>query len=254
MNGGDLEPFCLTLNSLPRVVPVRRPAGRSTRPTCRTRSGGVDGPTKADTLSVNDPLRLPDANVYLLGHGYAPIVKYTDRYGHSVRPRSRRSCRRTRTSPVPARSPSRTSTSTRRRGSNVDPKTFVKQQVGFAGLLPTRRRRRTSADVSASVFPAEKNPLLVLVAYRGDLGLDGGIPQSVYSLDQSQIDSGALKAVDASDPLRLRPGQTAKLDDGSSVAVRRHAAVRDAVDALRPGREDRARSARSRSSSGCCSR
>jgi len=101
--------------------------------------------------------------------------------------------------------------------SNVDPKTFVKQQVGFQGFYYPTAPSGTSANVSASLFPGEKNPLLVLVAYRGDLGLDGGIPHSVYSLDQSQIDSGALKAVDASDPLRLHPGQTAKLDDGSSV-------------------------------------
>ncbi|HEY2791220.1 MAG TPA: cytochrome c biogenesis protein ResB, partial [Micromonosporaceae bacterium] len=101
--------------------------------------------------------------------------------------------------------------------SNVDPKTFVKQQIGFQGFYYPTAPSSTAADVSASVFPGEKNPLLVLVAYRGDLGLDGGIPHSVYSLDQSQIDAGALKAVDANDPLRLRPGQTAKLDDGSSV-------------------------------------
>jgi cytochrome c biogenesis protein len=33
------------------------------------------------TLGVNDPLRLDGANVYLLGHGYAPVLRYTDRYG-----------------------------------------------------------------------------------------------------------------------------------------------------------------------------
>src|SRR5262249_15568519 len=33
------------------------------------------------TLRVNEPLRLSGANVYLLGHGYAPVLRYTDRYG-----------------------------------------------------------------------------------------------------------------------------------------------------------------------------
>ncbi len=215
VNGGDLEPFCLTLNSfhssyLSDGQPVQYAADVSYT------VGRGDGPTKADTLSVNHPLRLPGANVYLVGHGYAPVVKYTDRYGHSI----------TEVAPFLPQDPNFTSTGAiafpdvninPTTHSNVDPKTFVKQQVGFQGFYYPTAPSGTAADVSASVFPAEKNPLLVLVAYRGDLGLDGGIPHSVYSLDQSQIDSGALKAVDANDPLRLHPGQTAKLDDGSSV-------------------------------------
>jgi cytochrome c biogenesis protein len=214
MSANDLEPFCLTLNSfhasyLSNGQPVQYSADVAYT------LGTGDGPAKSDNLRVNHPLRLPKANVYLIGHGYAPIVKFTDKYGHSE----------TQVAAFLPQDANMTSTgaidfpdanvnpNTR---SNVDPKTYVKQQVGFAGFYyPTVSATNTMN--ATSTYPAEHNPMLVLVAYRGDLGLDNGVPQSVYSLDQAQITSGALKAVDANSPLRLRPGQTAKLDDGSTI-------------------------------------
>ena len=66
-----------------------------------------------------------------------------------------------------------------------------------------------------SEFPAENNPGLLLTAYRGNLGLDAGIPSSVYHLDQNQIDAGRLKQV--GEGKLLKPGETWTLDDGSSV-------------------------------------
>jgi cytochrome c biogenesis protein len=209
-----LEPYCLNLDTfhasyLSDGQPVSYAAQVS-----YTLGTGDSAATNYD-LRVNHPLRLPKANVYLIGHGYAPIVKFTDKYGHSV----------TEVAPFLPQDGNLTSTGAiifpdvnvnPTTHSNVDPKTFVKQQVGFAGFYyPTV----SSSDTmnAASVYPAEKNPMLVLVPYRGDLGLDGGIPQSVYTLNQSQIDSGALKAMNPTTPLRLRPGQTAKLDDGSTV-------------------------------------
>ena len=37
-----------------------------------------DGPWRPTEFTVNHPLRLPQANVHLLGHGYAPILRYTE--------------------------------------------------------------------------------------------------------------------------------------------------------------------------------
>jgi cytochrome c biogenesis protein len=65
-----------------------------------------------------------------------------------------------------------------------------------------------------SVFPAENSPGLTLAAYRGDTGLGSGVPRSVYSLDRSQVESGALENVGAK---FLRPGETWTLDDGSTL-------------------------------------
>jgi cytochrome c biogenesis protein len=166
-----------------------------------------DGPAHAATIKVNEPLRLSKARVYLLGHGYAPVVRYTDRYGHSQT--------------VVAAFPNQDSMMTSRGvvefpDANIDPaKGFDpgnKQQVAFTGLyLPTVGS--DTSDVSA--YPAERNPMLFLTPYRGDLGLDAGIPTSVYSLDDHQITTGRLKQV--GDLIRLTPGASATLDDGTKV-------------------------------------
>jgi cytochrome c biogenesis protein len=54
----------------------------------------------------------------------------------------------------------------------------------------------------------------MLVAYVGDLGLGSGAPQSVYELNQGQIDAGLLRQVDRR---TLRPGETWTLPDGSTL-------------------------------------
>ncbi len=54
----------------------------------------------------------------------------------------------------------------------------------------------------------------MLAAYQGDLGLGTGLPQSVYQLDQDQIDSGRLRQVGET---MLRPGGRWTLPDGSTV-------------------------------------
>lgn len=81
VDSADLPPFCLTLDRFDaRFLPSGQP--ESYRATVTVdRPDGSDRRT-AD-FSVNSPLRLGPANVYLLGHGYAPILRYTDRYGRS---------------------------------------------------------------------------------------------------------------------------------------------------------------------------
>ncbi|HKD96046.1 MAG TPA: cytochrome c biogenesis protein ResB, partial [Micromonosporaceae bacterium] len=214
MSAADIEPFCLTLDSFHATyLASGQPVAYTADVTYTEGATSTAGHPYA--LKVNDPLRLPKANVYLLGHGYAPILKYTDRYGHSS----------TGVFPFLGSDANETSSGAAvfpdvnvdpKTGSNTDPHTFVKQQVGFAGFYyPT-----VSSDprVAASVFPAENDPMLVLVAYAGDLGLDSGVPQSVYSINQAQVESGRLKVLgDPHAPIRLRPGQTAKLADGTTV-------------------------------------
>jgi cytochrome c biogenesis protein len=53
------------------------------------------------------------------------------------------------------------------------------------------------------------------VAYQGYLGLDSGLPQSVYSLDASQIDRGRLERVGAAN---LSVGESMDLPDGTTIA------------------------------------
>ena len=102
-------------------------------------------------MRVNEPLRLNGASVYLLGHGYAPVLRYTDRYGTTFE------------QPVPFLPTDAMLTSTgvaKFPNANVDPSGAVPPestaQVGFAGVyLPTLP---DNPDVGRSAFPAERDP------------------------------------------------------------------------------------------------
>ena len=200
----DLPPFCLQLD---RFTAAYQPNGQpaSFAAYLRYTEGVKSGTARVE---VNHPLQLDGAQVYLLGHGYAPVIRYTDRYGHS----------QTAVTPfLPADEQLTSQGVATFPDANVDPATGRQapgDQIAFSGLyLPTMSA--TDVAAAASQYPAERNPRLLLVAYRGDLGLDNGAPRSVYTLDQAQIDAGRLKKVAASKG--LAPGETWTLPDGSSV-------------------------------------
>ncbi|KKJ96764.1 cytochrome c biogenesis protein ResB [Micromonospora sp. HK10] len=204
VDSADLPPFCLTLD---RFEADYLASGQASRYWATVTVDETDGSTRTAGFSVNSPLRLGPANVYLLGNGYAPVLRYTDRYG------------RTQTSVAPfLRTGDQNATEEGVAAfpdANVDPKTGARapdQQVAFDGLyLPTAPE---TAPFVASQFPAERNPAVVLVAYRGNLGLDAGIPGSVYQLDQRQIDSGKLTQIGDK---KLGLGEKWTLDDGSTL-------------------------------------
>src|SRR4029078_7048582 len=75
----DLPGFCVTVHDLQASYLDTGQPGSSTAHILYVSS--VAAPPKPWTLRVNDPLRLSGANVYLLGHGYAPMLRFTDRYG-----------------------------------------------------------------------------------------------------------------------------------------------------------------------------
>jgi cytochrome c biogenesis protein len=205
VDAGDLPRFCLELTDFRAAY---LDSGQAEAFAAVASVSGPDAPPReAVEFSVNHPLRLPGASVYLLGHGYAPVLKYTDRYGQSQ------------TSVVPFLPSDSMLTSEGVAAfpdANVDPATGQRDpllQVAFEGLyLPT-----TPDDPLAgrSAFPAERNPGLLLWAYRGDLGMDGGIPSSVYRLNQGQVDAGRLSRV--GDMKMLRVGESMTLDDGTKV-------------------------------------
>ncbi|GHJ50593.1 cytochrome c biogenesis protein [Catellatospora sp. TT07R-123] len=150
------------------------------------------------TFAVNHPLRLDGANVYLLGHGYAPVLRYTDAKGVTQET----------VAPFPFTDGTLTSLGVAMfPDANGGDKSA---QIGFDGrYLPTRDK----APYLVSDFPLERNPVLVLTAYRGDLGLDAGITGSVYELDKRQIEAGRLKRY--GEAKLLRKGETWTLPDGS---------------------------------------
>ncbi|MGH3713493.1 MAG: cytochrome c biogenesis protein ResB [Micromonosporaceae bacterium] len=204
----DLPPLCMELVDFDgRYLET----GQAESYAAKTRYTLGDAAPRDYTLEVNGPLRLDGGNVYLVGHGYAPVIRYTDRYGRS----------QTTVAPFLPLDGRMTSEGVAAfPDANIDPDTGRRDpdaQVGFQGLyLPTMPKEADAARTGQSAFPTERNPGLFLVAYRGDLGMDAGIPRSVYSLDQHQVDNGKLKMLNER-PKMLRPGETWKLDDGSTV-------------------------------------
>src|SRR4029453_7112633 len=74
----DLPNFCLKLSDFEASF---QSTGQPKKFMATVQVSENNGPDRTREFTVNDPLRLDGANVYLLGHGYAPVLKYTDRHG-----------------------------------------------------------------------------------------------------------------------------------------------------------------------------
>ena len=194
VTAADLGPFRLTLDRFDASYitsgPQRgQPSAFDARVSYTERPGG---PVRTGQLAVNRPLSVDGANVYLIGHGYAPEFRVTDARGQVV---------------YDAATPFVSGTS-----GNFLSEGVVKvpgaqpEQLGFTGVFVP-----TAVDVGGtleSVFPAADNPVVSLIAYAGNLGMDTGSSQSVY-----QLDTSGMRRLTAS-PQMLLPGQSLKLPDG----------------------------------------
>lgn len=58
------------------------------------------------------------------------------------------------------------------------------------------------------------DPAVAIDVYQGDVGLDSGRPQNIFSLDQSLIESGAMEREAR---VNLEPGESTTLPDGTEV-------------------------------------
>jgi len=129
-------------------------------------------------IKVNQPLTYGSTKIYLQANGYAPIVVVKDKTGKVV---------------------------------FDGPTTFLPQdanlssigaikvpdmqpQIGFvASFLPTADRDPIRGGFSS--YPEVLDPRLLLAVWKGDLGLNRGIPQSVYRIDTSKMERIGLKAL-----------------------------------------------------------
>jgi cytochrome c biogenesis protein len=150
-------------------------------------------PTKHYVLQVNHPLVVDSVSVYLIGHGYAPVFKVTDGTG-AVRWDG----------PVPFIPVDNTTLTSEGVVKVPDAQPY---QLGFAGVfLPS------AVDVGGqlqSAFPGPLNPRVSLVAFKGNLGMNSGQPQSVYTLDTKGLTQLPIT------PRPLAAGQSMKLPDGA---------------------------------------
>ncbi len=149
-------------------------------------------------LRVNHPLQIGGTSVFLVGHGFAPNVTVRDGQGNIAH------------SGAGVFLPLDSSFTSFGVIKAPDAKPT---QLGFEGyFFPTAAM--TSQGQPYSSFPGAKNPVLVLTGYTGDLGLDTGVPQSVYVLDKTKL--SALTTTDGQPHVfLLRMGQTVKLPDGA---------------------------------------
>jgi cytochrome c biogenesis protein len=194
VNPTDLAPFSITLNSF-RASYVTTGPQQDEPLTFNAALSYTTAPGAAVRhydLQVNHPLVIDGASIYLIGHGYAPEFKVTDGSGQVVF-----------NGPVPF-IPVNQSGYTSEGVVKVPDATPT--QLGFAGVfLPTAQ------DVGGhleSVFPAALLPRVSLVSYAGNLGLNGGQPQSVYELN-----TAGLRQLPVA-PRPLAVGQSITLPDG----------------------------------------
>jgi cytochrome c biogenesis protein len=157
---------------------------------------GLDAEKQEYLLQVNHPLSIDDTDVFLIGHGYAPVITVRDGNGDVAY-----------------------------RGPTI----FLPQDASFLsfGVVKAPGAEPGEIGLEGLFYPTyanvdgdpvtlmgdDLNPTISMLVYTGDLGLDDGSPQSVYVLDKSR----ATQVEDAEgDPLRLdlQPGQTQDLPDG----------------------------------------
>jgi cytochrome c biogenesis protein len=163
------------------------------------RSSPEAAPQRHD-LAVNHPLDVEGASVFLVGHGYAPVVTVRDGEGQ-----------------VAYRGPAvfLPQDSSFASFGVIKVPDAAPDQLGFEGLfLPTYGFTMERGPYSQ--FPDALDPVLSLVPYHGDLGLDDGSPQSVYSLDKSGLRTfdNTDEALGAARRIKLSPGQTVRLPEG----------------------------------------
>lgn len=65
-----------------------------------------------------------------------------------------------------------------------------------------------------SSFPAPDQPGVAIQIYRGDMGLETGQAQSIFSIDQNQVANGKLVKLNRAN---LAPGESMSLDDGTRI-------------------------------------
>ena len=141
-------------------------------------------------LKVNEPLTFGNTRVYLQANGYSPVVTVRDSEKKVVFQ-----------GPVPFLPQDG---NLRSIGAIKVPD--AKPSVGFvASFVPTNARTSTQGVIS--IFPELLDPKLLFSIWEGDLGLDSGVPQSVYKIDTSKLKQIGLGSV--------KPGETFNYRGGS---------------------------------------
>jgi cytochrome c biogenesis protein len=194
-----LAPFRISLDEFSATYELENKAalGQATDYSAFVTTTDADGTEGSADIKVNEPLDIGGTQVFLLGNGYAPTITVRDPEGTVVW-----------TDSVPFLPQDAHLTSL----GVVKVPDGLAEQVGMIGFFyPTRATLESGALTSG--YPELLDPLLTLRVYTGDLGLDAGVPRSVYQLAVDDLTPIAGTGADVP-ALEIAPGQTVDLPNG----------------------------------------
>ncbi|UOQ58964.1 cytochrome c biogenesis protein ResB [Leucobacter rhizosphaerae] len=204
----SLEPFGLRMNSLEVTYMTPDDGNVSAIGQVRDYTANMtlletDGSESEEVIRVNHPLRVHGSPVYLIANGYAPTLTVRNAEGTIVYSESM---------PFIPQDTNMTSLGVVKVPHGLETDAGEETQLGLRGFFyPTKADLDTGAYTSN--YPDLENPVLTLDVFVGDLGIDDGVPQSVYALDTTNMEQLTGRAVDV-DSLELTPGDEVELPDG----------------------------------------
>lgn len=208
----NLVPFSVKLENLEvsYVKPGDNPAGKEsanglgqvTDYTARMRMTLPNGSESEHDVRVNHPLRAPGSPIYLTANGYSPRIIVRDNTGKTVFDE---------TVPFIAQDQNMTSFGVVKAPYGIRNKNGENTGLGLHGFFYPSKAELSSGAYTSN-YPDLLNPVLTLDVFIGDLGLDSGAPQSVYSLDTAKLEqlTGRNKNLKS---LELRPGERQNLPE-----------------------------------------
>ena len=198
VDSGDLAPVCVDLVDFRAEYEPDLTASSFTADISHGPPGEAGRTT---TIGVNDPLRVDGERVHVTGHGFSPTFSVARPDGPVITDVS-----------VPFLPSDQATLASEGALKLPDLGAASDDQLALEGFFaPTGV---VQGGILTSVDPRPLAPQVAVVVYQGYLGLDSGIPQSVYSLDAAQIDRGRLTEAGAAN---LSVGESLTLDDGTTV-------------------------------------
>lgn len=197
----DLPPFTLTLDDFKaEYLTEGEKRGQATDFNAAIRyRPAPDAAERSYDLRINHPLNVGGTKVYLLGHGYAPEFTVRDAEGEVAfrdavpfLEMGQRNLTSEGVVKVPDAQP---------------------EQLAFYGILWPTAMASEDGEQIVSGFPAPLRPVVTITAFKGDIGLDDGTPQSVYRLEGV---GETLHPVKDGQKL-LEPGETFEIPGGGSI-------------------------------------
>jgi cytochrome c biogenesis protein len=173
----SLPPFALTIKDFKAEYDPATNAPLDYTLTVLT-SNPAGSKEKTEIIKVNKPLKYGSTKIFLQANGHSPIVIVKDKRGKVIFD-----------GPTPFL-PQDTNLSSI--GAIKIPD--MQPQIGFvSSFLPTADRDPVRGGFSS--YPEVLDPRLLISVWKGDLGLNTGVPQSVYRIDTSRMERIGLKAL-----------------------------------------------------------